>query len=162
MKHSQRFTSPTKPFLGTLTKPTRSFSLLGYIQQFLHVDRLTKAAHSGIIISNNFDEKFILADHHTYENTKVFNAIKVTGTCSVVEFDATFHPVTHLETGRTARPAVVMDMARAPMGNDTDGQFKVTKDSYIFATPISITATVDGKQVTSVTPVLGVYVAEVG
>lgn len=162
MKHSQRFTSPTKPFLGTLTKPTRSFSLLGYIQQFLHVDRLTKAAHSGIIISNNFDEKFILADHHTYENTKVFNAIKVTGVASVVEYDSVIHPVTQLESSRVARPAILMPVARAPVASDANGDFKVTKNSYIFATPVSASAMVDGKKVTEVVSVLGVYVAEVG
>lgn len=162
MKHSQRFTGPNKPFYGTLTKPNRSFSLLGYIQQFLHVDRLTKGVTAGMVVANSHKEQFILAEHHTYADTQVFNAIRVTGVASVVEYDVVIHPVTQLETGRTARPAVVMDMARAPMGNDTDGQFKVTKDSYIFATPISITATVDGKQVTSVVPVLGVYVAEVG
>lgn len=162
MKHSQRFTGPNKPFYGTLTKPNRSFSLLGYIQQFLHVDRLTKGVTAGMVVANSHKEQFILAEHHTYADTQVFNAIRVTGVASVVEYDVVIHPVTQLETARTPRPAVTLPVARVPLGDASDGQFRVTKDSYIFAQSLSSSAMVDGKKVTTVTPVLGVYVAEVG
>lgn len=162
MKHSQRFTGPNKPFYGTLTKPNRSFSLLGYIQQFLHVDRLTKGVTAGMVVANAHKEQFILAEHHTYADTQVFNAIRVTGVASVVEYDSVIHPVTQLESSRVARPAILMPVARAPVASDANGDFKVTKNSYIFATPVSASAMVDGKKITEVVSVLGVYVAEVG
>lgn len=162
MKHSQRFTGPNKPFYGTLTKPNRSFSLLGYIQQFLHVDRLTKGVTAGMVVANSHKEQFILAEHHTYADTQVFNAIRVTGVASVVEYDSVIHPVTQLESSRVARPAILMPVARAPVASDANGDFKVTKNSYIFATPVSASAMVDGKKITEVVSVLGVYVAEVG
>lgn len=151
-----------RAFLAVLTQPNRSLSLLGVIRHLLHVERHYKWVAAGSVITAPHGEKYILAEHHVFDDYVVLNAIKVTGTATIVEYTEVVHPVTKLKSSRVALPPRQIDVARTPITEDTDGNFKVPKNSYISAEFVDVTATIDGKAITEVTYVLGVYILEAG
>lgn len=157
-----RFTLGNKPFHAIMTQPNKTISLLGVVSHLMHVERQYRFVQAGTTIKDACGDQFILAEHHSYGKYLVLNAMRVTGDVEVIEFTDVIHPVTKMKSGRQPLPAVTTPAVKSPLSEDKDSDFKVKKDSYILATPITESATINGKAVTDVSYVMGVYIAEVG
>lgn len=160
MDLTQKFKCGKKPFEATRSKPSKGLSTLGSIHSTLHVQKGYRFVKAGCIVEAR-NEKFLLADHHSYSMMNVFNAIRITGTAELVTSSVSTHPVTGLKGARVDSAPKTLDVVYVRESDDKDEGFRIEKASYIVGQKVTVDDKLDGKRVQDVKSVLGVYLVEV-
>ncbi|GFD77305.1 hypothetical protein KUL118_01670 [Tenacibaculum sp. KUL118] len=142
------------------TKPSESFRSLVPVRVLVHIPKRFRV-RAGDIIRKNEHTAFLLAEHHAYGLNNVFLGLSINAEAEVIYSIRVRHPVTGLETnGFSTESETLPCVQEIETPTEVKG-LTVSQEVFYFGTEIPKDAKVNGRTVTKVTPVSGVYRVEV-
>jgi hypothetical protein len=143
-----------------VTKPSESFRSLLPARSLIHIPKRYRVKAGNIITKDEYSS-WIIADHHGYGLNNVFLGLPVNAYASVKITIRKLHPVTQLETNGFDLETQEIPCCKELETPDEIKGLRVSREVYYFGTEITDNSLIDGRTITKLTKIAGIYRAEV-
>ncbi len=155
-----RYTSGNLNLVARTTQPNESFRSLVPVRSLVHIPKRFRVKAGDIIRKNEYTA-FLLAEHHAYGLNNVFLGLAINAEVNVTYSIRVRHPVTGLETNGFSTESETLSCVQEI---ETPAEVKgltVSQEVFYFGSEIPKDAKINGRTVTKVMPVSGIYRVEV-